>query len=80
MFRLHRMPGVSKPNYPIQHLFSEKLMNTNDVNIEEEVIKECTCDSQWGKTGCPVHDIQKKEQAENYDSWQIEMMHWGVHY
>ncbi len=23
MCRLHRMPGVSKPNYPIQHFFEE---------------------------------------------------------
>ena len=60
-------------------LIREKLMNSNDVNMEE-VIKECTCDGPRGKTGCPVHDMQKKQQAENYDSWQIEMMHWGVHY
>jgi len=50
-------------------------------DLEKELIEQCTCDGPWGRQGCPLHGKHTKDKSKNdvYDSWQIEMMHWGVH-
>jgi hypothetical protein len=48
-------------------------------DIEQELINQCTCDGPWGREGCPVHGKNSKDKPnQHYDSWQIEMMHWGA--